>query len=45
MELREKVVAFRGHYRKTFDWILQAGGTRSVLRAMGDRFPLLLLAA
>ena len=44
MDLREEVVAFRGHYRKTFDWILQAGGTRSVVLAMGDRFPLLLLA-
>lgn len=44
MELREEVVAFRGHYRKTFDWILQAGGIRSVLLAMGDRFPLLLVA-
>jgi DNA-binding NarL/FixJ family response regulator len=44
MDLREEVVAFRGHYRETFDWILQAGGTRSVVIAMGDRFPLLLLA-
>ena len=44
MDLREEVVAFRGHYRETFNWILQAGGTRSVVLAMGDRFPLLLLA-
>jgi hypothetical protein len=44
MDLREEVVAFRRHYRETFDWILQAGGTRSVVLAMGDRFPLLLLA-
>jgi DNA-binding NarL/FixJ family response regulator len=44
MDLREEVLAFRGHYRETFNWILQAGGTRSVVLAMGDRFPLLMLA-
>jgi DNA-binding NarL/FixJ family response regulator len=44
MDLRDEVVAFRRHYRETFNWILKSGGTRSVVIAMGDRFPLLLLA-
>lgn len=44
MDLREEVVGLRRQFKNTFNWILQSGGTRSVVIAMGDRFPLILLS-
>jgi DNA-binding NarL/FixJ family response regulator len=43
MELTERLLEFRHQYRETFNWILNTGGTRSMVIAMGDRFPLMLM--
>ena len=44
MKLTNELLEFMGEYRKTFNWILSASGTRSLVIAMGEHFPLYLLA-
>jgi len=44
MDLTDQVLAFRRQYRETFHWILKAGGTRSMVIGMGDRYPLILMS-
>jgi DNA-binding NarL/FixJ family response regulator len=43
MDLTSRVVDFRRQYRQTFELIRDAGGMRTMVVAMGDRFPLFLM--